>query len=239
MGKEKKNLEETIIGDEDIIRQVLNGDTNAYEYLIKKYKELVFGIVKKHIPYDQREELAHEVFVKAYQSLPSFKKKSNFRRWLSSIAVRTCYDFWRKRYQERELPISSLSEKQQNWLETTLETQSKQSFHELDKEHDAREVLDWALDRLSSEERIVLELVYLEGFSGEEAANLLGWSVTNVRVRAFRARRKLQKLLMNMTTEQSELVAKLAQQAKEKKNGDQKNIHYRMRENHVPRNYLL
>ena len=71
-----------------------------------------------------------------------------------------------------------------------------QSFYKDGEQQEAREVLDWALNKLSAEDRMVIELVYLEGLSGKEAAELLGWSVTNVKVRSFRSRKKLQKLLM-------------------------------------------
>ena len=237
MNRDEKGLKELNIDDEGIIHRVVNGDVDAYEYLLKKYKKLVFNIVKKHMPHDLREELVHEVFVRAYQSLPSFKKKSSFKLWLSSIAVRTCYDFWRKRYRERELPMSSLSQRQQDWLETTIEDQSNQSFYEYGVIWDAREVLDWALDRLSAEERIVLEFVYLEGLSGKDTAKMLGWSVANVRIRAFRARRKLQKLLTNTTKEQSELIARFVQQAKEKTDEFQEN--YSLGHTNNPHKVLL
>ena len=63
---------------------------------------------------------------------------------------------------------------------------------------EAGEVLEWALERLSPEDRTVLELIYLEGFSGKEVALQLGWSVANVKIRSFRSRRKLEKLLRNV-----------------------------------------
>jgi RNA polymerase sigma-70 factor (ECF subfamily) len=181
--------------DVEIVRQVVDGDVNAFELLLNRYQKYVLKIVKKHLPYEQIEETAHDVFVRAYQSLPTFKNTSDFKHWLSSIAVRTCYDFWRKRYRSRELPMSSLSEKQQHWLETVISDQSSQSFYEQGGQQEVREVLDWALSKLSAEERMVVELVYLEGLSGKEAAELLGWSVANVKVRSFRSRKKLKKLL--------------------------------------------
>ena len=184
--------------DVEIVRQVVDGDVNAFELLLKRYREHVLKIVKKHVPYEQIEETTHDVFVRAYQSLPTFKNTSLFKHWLSSIAVRTCYDFWRKQYRSRELPMSSLSEKQQHWLETVISDQSSRSFHEQGRQQEAREVLDWALNKLSAEDRMVLELVYLEGLSGKEAADLLGWSVANVKVRAFRSRKKLQKLISRL-----------------------------------------
>jgi RNA polymerase sigma-70 factor (ECF subfamily) len=113
--------------------------------------------------------------------------------------VRTCYDFWRARYRNREISISSLTERQQHWLESVISAQSSRSFA-ADEEHQARkDVLDWALSQLSAEDRMVVELVYLEELSGKEAAKLLGWSVANVKVRSFRARKKLQKLLSQAT----------------------------------------
>ena len=184
--------------DAEIIYQVISGNVNAFEQLLKKYESHVVRIVTRHIPFDKVEEVAQDVFVRVYKSLPNFKRDGSFKQWLSTITVRTCYDFWRKHYQYREIPVSSLSEKHQVWLEETMATRSSQSFDERDSHKEAREILDWALDRLSPEDRMVLELVYLEGYSVKEAAELLGWSTVNVKVRSFRARKKLYKLIKEM-----------------------------------------
>ncbi len=181
--------------DGEIVYRVIEGDINAFESLLVRYKGHVLEVVKKHVPYDEVEETAHNVFVRAYLSLRTFEERSSFQHWLSAIAVRACYDFWRKRYRSREMPMSSLSEEHQEWLEKVASNRSRQSFDDKDSQKKARELLDWALDRLSPEDRLVLELVYLEGLSGREAADLLGWSVANVKVRSLRARRKLRNLL--------------------------------------------
>jgi len=181
--------------DDEIVRHILDGDVNAFEHLLVKYQEQVLKIVRKHIPYDQVEETAQDVFVRAYQSLPTFKGKSGFFQWLSVITVRTCYDFWRKRYRTREFAISTLTEKHQDWLEKIILDQSSRLFNEQSSQKEAREVLNWALNKLSAEDRMVLELVYLEGLSGKEAAVFLGWSVANVKIRSHRSRKKLHKLL--------------------------------------------
>ena len=181
--------------DDEIVRRVLDGDVNAFERLLMKYQEQVLRIVRKHIPYGQVEETAQDVFVRAYRSLPTFKGKSGFKQWLSAITVRTCYDFWRKQYRSREFSMSTLTEKHQEWLENVISDQSSQLFNEQSSQKEAREVLGWALDRLSAEDRMVMELVYLEGLSGKEAAELLGWSVANVKIRSHRSRKKLRKLI--------------------------------------------
>lgn len=182
-------------GDAEIVEQVVAGDVHAFEHLLRKYQNHVVILLKKHLPYDQIEETAQDVFIRAYRSLPTFRGESSFKQWLSTIAVRTCYDFWRKHYKSRELPMSSLTENHQVWLEEAIAAQSSQSFHEQSLQKEAREILDWALDRLSAADRMVLELVYLEGYSLKEAADLLGWSIANVKVRSFRSRKKLHKLL--------------------------------------------
>jgi RNA polymerase sigma-70 factor (ECF subfamily) len=180
------------------VRRVLDGDVNAFGNLLEKYKNHVFFIVRKHVPYSEVDETAHDVFVRAYQSLRTFKGKSSFKNWLSSVAVRTCCDYWRKRYRSRELPMSSLSDGHLDWLEKVMSDQSVDSFYEQSAGKEAREVLDWALSHLSAEDRLALELVYLEGLSGKEAAELLGWSVGNVKIRSFRSRKKLRKVLTGL-----------------------------------------
>jgi len=181
--------------DSEIIRRIIDGDVNSFEYLLKKYQDHVLRIVTKHIPYNEVEETAHNVFVRAYQALPGFKEQGSFTQWLSAITVRTCYDFWRKQYRSREFPMSDLSERHRDWLEKTLSSESDLSFSEESRAKEAGELLDWALSKLSAKDRMVLELVYLEGLSVREAADLLALSVSNVKVRSFRSRKKLEKIL--------------------------------------------
>jgi len=189
------NSESPRPSDDEIVRQVLDGNVNAFEALLKRHSVRVLKIVQRHVPHEDVEETAQETFVRAYRSLPTYRGKSDFSRWLSAIAVRSCYDYWRKAYRSREVPISTLTERHENWLEAVLAGASEQSHDEEGFQTEARELLNWALAQLSAEERMVIELVYLEGLSVKEAADLLGWSVANVKVRSFRSRKKLEKLL--------------------------------------------
>lgn len=186
-------------GDAEVVRQVLEGDVNAFESLLVRYRVYVLRIVKRHVPQHDVEETAQDVFVKVYLSLSTFKGKGSFSRWIASIAVRTCYDYWRKAYRAREIPLSTLTERHRRWLEQRISDESDQSFNERSSQREDREVLDWALWHMSAADRTVLELVYLEGLSIREAADLLGWSTANVKVRSFRSRLKLEKLLRGLT----------------------------------------
>jgi RNA polymerase sigma-70 factor (ECF subfamily) len=155
----------------------------------------VTGIVRRHVPPDRVAETAQDVFVRAYQSLGSFRQNDRFRQWLSAIAVRTCYDYWRRRYRRREVAVSQLTEAHRSWLEKVGAADAEQQWQALGNRAEARQVLDWALARLSAEDRMVIELVHLEERTVREAAKLLGWSTANVKVRAFRARQKMHRLI--------------------------------------------
>ena len=192
-------------GDADIIRKVVDGDINAFELLVKRHQALVMRIVKKHLPYAEVEDTAQDVFIRAYRSLPAFRGSSDFSHWLSAIAVRTCYDYWRKAYRTREIPLGALTDRHQQWLEKVMSAQSEKESAPEGYRSEAGEVLDWTLTKLQAEDRIVLELVYFDGHSVKESAELLGWSVANVKVRSFRARRKLEKILKSMVSRQGRL----------------------------------
>lgn len=179
-------------GDDEVIRDVLNGDVDAFELLMDRYQDYVCRIVTRKVPGDQVEEVAHEAFVRAYRSLKTFRAKTPFRHWLASIAVRSCYDFWRDRYRNRETPMSSISEDDRDWL-NGLPVNGSVGDHARSRQ--ALRVLRWAMERLSAEDRIVLALIYLEGHTAAQTAELLRWSVPKVKIHAYRARKKLRRTL--------------------------------------------
>lgn len=190
------NQNQTAPSDTEIIGWVIEGNTGAFEKLLAKYKTYVFTIVNRHIPGDHVEDVSQEVFIRVYQSLGKLKKADSFKSWLSAITLRACYDFWRKRYRSKETPVSTLSGEQRNWIEQVISDSSAEDWEKKGREKEAREVLAWLLAILNPAERMVVDLVYLDGLSNKEAAVLLGWSETNVKVRAFRIRQKLKKHLL-------------------------------------------
>jgi RNA polymerase sigma-70 factor (ECF subfamily) len=190
--------------DSEIIRRIVQGEVNAFGLLLDRYKDHALKIIKKRIPAKDVEDVAQDVFVKAYQSLPGFDPETHFKKWLSVIVVRTCCDYWRKAYRTRESPMSALSERHSEWLESVISSESTASADGSARQEEAKEVLAWALEGLSAEDRMVVEMVYLEGMTGREAAELMGWSVANVKVRAFRSRRKLQKFLSGLLEREEE-----------------------------------
>ena len=183
-----------------LVRRVREGETERFADLIDRYQNHVGRIVARRVPADRVRELIHEVFVKAYVNLAQFSDSVPFEHWLAGIAVRTCYDFWRARARE-DVPVSALSEDHQRWIEQTLSSQSDRQFRDQTAKQEAADVLEWALRQLSPENRAVLTLVHLDGYSVREAAQLLGWTLVNVKVRAYRARKAMRALLRHTLTE--------------------------------------
>jgi RNA polymerase sigma-70 factor (ECF subfamily) len=180
--------------DDELIRRVLEGETECFESLMLRHRNHMGRIVGGHVPPETVAEIAHEVFVKAYNGLGTYRFEEPFSHWLATIAVRTCYDFWRTR-QAADLPVSALTAEHQRWIDQVLAVQSDQDFAKQTHQQEAQEMVQWALSQLSPENRLVVTLVHLDGYSVREAAALLGWTVINVKVRAHRARQLLRTIL--------------------------------------------
>jgi RNA polymerase sigma-70 factor (ECF subfamily) len=178
--------------DQVIVLDILGGNIDAFELLLDRYQDLVARIARKHVPWEHVQEVAHEIFIRIYQSLGNYKGNRPFKHWLSKIAVRGCYDFWRDYYKRREAPVSSIGDEGGGGAENIFSSLSQENDREL---LEARDLLRWAFGYLSPASRTVLTLTYLEGYSATEAAGLLGWSVPRVKIQSYRARIKLRKIL--------------------------------------------
>ena len=179
--------------DVAVITRVLRGQTDEFAILLNRYQGYVCKVVSSYLPYDLVEELAHEIFIEAFRSLPKFDQRKVFRKWLAGIATIQCYEYWRRHYRNREIPLSAITEDHQDWLDGVVASQATDSFFSREKQKEAREILQVALACLSLKDRLVLTLVHLEDHSIKEAAEILGWSSINVRVRVHRAREKMRR----------------------------------------------
>ncbi|GFM34373.1 sigma-70 family RNA polymerase sigma factor [Desulfovibrio subterraneus] len=183
-----------LLSDDEIVQRVLHGDINTYAALIDRHRQCVFRIVVGHVPHDRAEEVVHETFVNAYKGLSSYRGGEKFPNWLSRIAVRCCYDFWRENGRNREIAFS-LPEDSVECLERLMADTAMTTYQDAARSREAQTILEWALRQLSPEDRMVITLTALEEKSVAEAAELLGWSRVNVKVRALRVRRKLKDIL--------------------------------------------
>ena len=184
--------------DAEVIKKIISGDVNAFEFILDKYRNYIFTIVGRHVPKGCIEDTVQDVFIRVYRALPGFDNRSSFKHWMTSIAIRACYDLLRRKYRSREVSFSSLTGPDKDSVDTILSEQSKKDyFADLDLA-ETRKLLQSAIDRLTPENRLLIELIYFEGCSVKEAADLLGWSVANVKIRSFRSRKQLNAILKQL-----------------------------------------
>lgn len=182
--------------DAAIAAAILQGDINRYEELIGKYREPIYAIVARRVPAAAIPTVAHDVFVRAYQSLSRYKGDSPFGNWASRIAIRTCCDYWRQeiKHNQRQA-VPPPNEDQCQWLELASACQAADEAERLIRRKEAAELLEWLLGQLSAEDRTLIESVYNDGMPLKEVAAAMGWSLVNTKVKALRARRKMRRLL--------------------------------------------
>jgi RNA polymerase sigma-70 factor (ECF subfamily) len=181
--------------DAELISAVLNGDTASFEPLVTKYQGRVFATARRYARRESEvEDIVQEVFLKAFQKLKGFRGDAPFEHWLMRLAVRTCYDFLRGHQRNRETTFTELTEPERDWLDQFV-VQPEGAGERADA---ARQLIDKVLSRLSPPARLVITLLEIEERPVKEIAQMTGWSVTLVKVRAFRARAEMRKILSRM-----------------------------------------
>jgi RNA polymerase sigma-70 factor (ECF subfamily) len=186
-----------LLSDTDIIIRVLRGETGYFDELITRYRSQVLAIVTGRVPAHDIEPVAQDVFIKVYRSLLTFDQSRPFARWVSRVAVTVCCDYWRRR-PKREISASSFSNEHGEWIENIISASSKETFEREAARKDAEELVEWVLAQLTPENRMAVDLIYLQGWSLKEVASALDWSLAKTKVRALRARRKMRKLLTGL-----------------------------------------
>ncbi len=182
----------------ELIAAVLRGDACSFEPLVEKYSPRLFATARRYARRESEvEDIVQEVWLKAFQKLGSFRGEAPFEHWLMRLAVRTCFDFLRGHQRSREMSFSDLSEPESNWLER-FATQPEEAVEHAEA---ARHLIQRLLEQLSPPARLVITLLEIEERSIKEISALTGWSVPLVKVRAFRARAEMRKLLARMAKE--------------------------------------
>jgi RNA polymerase sigma-70 factor, ECF subfamily len=172
--------------DEDLVTATLAGDDEAFAELTRRHKRRVFAAAARFARDDhQVDDIAQETFIRAYRHLSKFRGAAPFEHWLARITVSACYDFLRRERRVREQ--MSLDGAELDLRDTSVDAAISAGR--------ARELLGFALRRLSAEDQLILTLCELEERPVREVAALTGWSESNVKVRAFRARQSLKKVL--------------------------------------------
>lgn len=173
----------------DLVRAALANDDEAARQLVQHLYPLVAKIVRSHRPRRTSEEdLCQMIFIKVFRNLSSFSGQVPLEHWVSRIAVNSCLNQIASEKVRPEIRYADLSED-----EAAIIDRLASSSEDLnpDQRFAARELVEHLLDTLKPAERLVIDLLYLQGRSVNEVRELTGWSAPLVKVRAFRARQKM------------------------------------------------
>lgn len=181
--------------DGELIASIRAGRTECFEDLVRRYQPRLFAMARRYARReDEVEDIVQEVFLKAYTRLDGWRGDAPFEHWLMRLGIRICYDFLRSHQRNREVIVTELSPDETDWLER----QPGDSDASGSGADAARTLIARVLERLSPPSRLVITLLELEDRSVKEVASLTGWSVPLVKVRAFRARAEMRKLIERM-----------------------------------------
>ena len=197
--------------EDEQIRRTLSGDHDAFELLVRRFSPRVFNIIGSFFRRrDMIEDIAQEVFTKAFFSLASFTLGRSFEAWVAKIAVNACYDQLRamRRRSENQTPQYA-AEQEDDWLELQMLQAARERHASAERQREAADTAERLLTKLDPEDRVVLVLMDRDGYSVSEISEMTGWGQSKVKVRAFRARRVLRaamkRLLMNAERKQRSL----------------------------------
>jgi RNA polymerase sigma factor (sigma-70 family) len=170
--------------DKHYIARILKGESEAYAFLVKKYKSMAYSLALKLVKNrEDAEEVAQDAFVKAYQSLGQFRGSSRFSTWLYRIVYNTSISKLRSTGAE----VVSLED---SAVEERESSEVMDAYYML-KEQDRKKFLDIVLERLDPDENFLVTLYYYDGKDLGEISGITGMTKNNAKVKIFRARQKM------------------------------------------------
>jgi RNA polymerase sigma-70 factor (ECF subfamily) len=176
--------------DRELVRRAQAGDKEAFEELVRRHQHRVFavagGILRRR---EDVEDVAQQVFVKAYFSLRRFDQRAAFSTWLYKITVNECWDLLRKKKVRPLVYESDLSEEQAGQFSAAERLQS--GAQDVSDKLEAQQQVENLLQGLDERDRMMLILKEVEGFAIDEIAEILDLNANTVKVRLFRARRRI------------------------------------------------
>lgn len=180
--------------DDALVAAATAGDENAFERLFERHRRQVARIAGRFFSQrEQIEEIIQDSFTKVYFALHTYHgiHEASFKAWLAQIAVNSCYDQLRRVRRRPEQALSELTENESH----DIRSQLRAVRSDIEGALISRDLALKLLARLSADDRLVLMLLDVEGFSVAEIGEMTGWSISKVKVRAHRARAHLRRIM--------------------------------------------
>lgn len=174
----------TIKTDQRYIDLTLQGDTNAFAFLVDKYKTMIFTLALKMVKSrEEAEEISQDTFIKAFKNLSKFKGESKFSTWLYKIGYRTTLDSLKKH--KEKYSTDTIDEITFNKIKST------ENILEGIERKERAEIINNCILRLPEDERTILWMFYFDELSLKEIIAITNFSEANVKVKLHRARKRL------------------------------------------------
>ena len=176
-------------GDKYYIQIVINGNRDAFASLVDRYKDNVYSLALRMCNRaEEAEEIAQDSFMKTFLSLNKFRWKSSFPTWLYRITYNTAISSLRRRdsqvLQLEDFPVDATDFIQDSYNEQVAEIEYK------------RTVLNFALQKLQPDDRAIISMYYYQELAPEEIVKVLGITMSNLKVRLHRARKKMEDIII-------------------------------------------
>jgi len=183
-----------------LVEAALQHDDQAARELVRQLYPLVAKLVRAYrFRRTSEQDLSQMIFIKVFQKLSQFSGKVPLEHWVSRIAVNTCLNQIESEKVRPELRQADLSEEEQAVVEN-LAVSSEELAP--DKRFASRQLVEHLLATLKPAERLVIDLLYLQGHSVAEIKKVTGWSEPLVKIRAFRARHKMKQQLAKISSKE-------------------------------------
>jgi RNA polymerase sigma-70 factor (ECF subfamily) len=182
-----------------LVRQARRGDTGAFEELVGRYRDRIYGRALSMVRNEETAlDLSQEAWVKGWQRLNQFQGDSSFSTWMTRIVINLCLDELRKQKRHRTESIEEMDE--EGGVERQMPAIVVNPTERLER-GELRQRIDAGMARLSAEHRTVLVLHEFEEMEYKEIARVMECSIGTVMSRLFYARRKLAALLADLKNE--------------------------------------
>jgi RNA polymerase sigma-70 factor, ECF subfamily len=186
------------LDDRELVRKAQKGDQEAYEHLVRRHQSRVFAVARSVLKRrEDVEDVSQQVFLKAYFSLKRFDQRAAFSTWLYKITINECWDLLRKRKARPVVYEADFSEEQTRQYAASETAEA--AGPDVSERLAARERVERLLEQVEERDQLMLVLKEVEGFSVEEIGKLLGLNANTVKVRLFRARRRIVSLARKRT----------------------------------------
>lgn len=178
--------------DLELAKLARETDEKAFAEIVRRYSPRVFQVASRFFrERSQVEDASQEVFLRAYTHLADYEGRGSLEGWLTRIATTTCLNLLRNSQRRPESELVEMPEAEADWLDNHLAGVSAERHRAAEKSQEAADLADRVLGTLSPEDRLVLILVDADDMPIKEVANATGWSESKVKVKAFRARRRM------------------------------------------------